>query len=307
MPSWLEVSVEADAETAEEVTGVLRRYCPDGVVAVQALEATDSDVGWGASTPDGPVTLRGYLPVDAGTAASRRQIEVAMWHVSRIAPGKLVGPIFAEVREEDWANTWKQFYRPHRVGQRLLLGPTWEDVPGGPEDVVLRLDPGNAFGTGLHPTTQLALQLLERTPLSGVRLLDVGTGSGVLAIAAALLGAREVLAVDTSADAVRVAAENAQVNGQAARITVLAGSMDAVQGPGMPPFDIVVANIVAKVLTVLAPDLTAAVAPGGQLLLSGIIEPAELELMVTFATYGFLPVERQAEGDWRCLRLQREV
>ncbi|HEV7215656.1 MAG TPA: 50S ribosomal protein L11 methyltransferase, partial [Chloroflexota bacterium] len=182
----------------------------------------------------------------------------------------------------------------------------WEDVQGGPEDIVLRLDPGNAFGTGLHPTTQLALQLLERTRLDGARVLDVGTGSGVLAIAAALLGADAVLAVDTSADAVRVAAENARVNGQEERIKVLAGSLDVVQALRLPPFEIVVANIVAKVLIELAPALTAAVAPGGQLLLSGIIEPAELELMLTYATFGFLPNERQAEGDWRCLRLQRE-
>jgi ribosomal protein L11 methyltransferase len=305
--SWLEVAVEADAETAEELMGVLRRLCPDGVVAVQALEAADSDAGWDGSTPAGPVTLRGYLPVDEQVAAHRRRIEEALWHVAQIAPGTLVGPTFRQLREEDWANTWKQYYRPQRIGRRLLLGPTWEEFQSGPEDVVLRLDPGNAFGTGLHPTTRLALQLLEGTPLNGVRLLDVGTGSGVLAIAGALLGARAVLALDTSADAVRVTGENARVNGQGGRITVREGSLDLLQAAADPPFDVVIANIVAKVLTHLAPALAAAVAPGGQLLLSGIIEPAELELMVTYATLGFLPVERQAEGDWRALRLQRET
>lgn len=305
MASWLEVAVEANPEAAEELMGVLRRYCPDGVVAVQALTAADSDAGWDGSAPDGPVTLRGYLPVDAHTNGRRQEIETAVWHVSCLAPGVVVGPTFQELREEDWANAWKKFYRPQRIGRRLLLGPTWEAFSSGPDDVVLRLDPGNAFGTGLHPTTRLALQLLEGTPLVGVRLLDVGAGSGVLAIAGALLGAGEVLALDTSADAVRVTAENARVNGQAERITVREGSADLVRQEANPQFDVVVANIVAKVLIQLAEDLTAAVAPEGQLLLSGIIEPAELELMVTFATFGFLPVERLAEADWRALRLQR--
>jgi ribosomal protein L11 methyltransferase len=304
---WLEVAVEADAETAEELMGVLRRYCPDGVVAVQSLEAADSDAGWDGSVPAGPVTVRGYLPVDDQTDLRRRQIEVALWHLTQIAPGKLVGPIFQQLREEDWANAWKRYYRPQRIGRRLLLGPTWEEFASGPDDVVVRLDPGNAFGTGLHPTTRLALQLLEGTSLTGVRLLDVGAGSGVLAIAGALLGARAVLALDTNADAVRVTGENARVNGQDGRIRAREGSLDLLRLEPEPQFEVVVANIVAKVLTQLAPDLAAAVAPGGELLLSGVIEPAELELMLTFATLGFLPVERQSEGDWRALRLHRET
>ncbi|HEY8745662.1 MAG TPA: 50S ribosomal protein L11 methyltransferase [Chloroflexota bacterium] len=304
--NWLEVTVEADPESAEELTGVLRRYCPDGVVAVQSLEASDSDAGWDGSQPAGSVTLRGYLPVDAQVWQRRRQVEEAVWHVSQVAPGKLTGPSFREVREEDWANTWKQYYRPQRIGRRLMLGPTWEEFTSGPQDVVLRLDPGNAFGTGLHPTTRLALQLLETTPLAGKRLLDVGSGSGVLAIAAALFGANAVLALDTSPDAVRVTTENARVNGQEDRIAAREGSLEVVQAGTIPPFDVVVANIVAKVLTQLARDLARAVAPGGHLLLSGIIEPAELELMVTFATLGFVPIERLSEGDWRALRLRRE-
>jgi ribosomal protein L11 methyltransferase len=253
------------------------------------------------------VTLRGYLPVDAHVSQGRQALEAAVWHVAQIAPGKLVGPTFREVREEDWANTWRQYYRPQRIGQRLLLGPTWEEFSSGPDDIVLRLDPGNAFGTGLHPTTRLALQLLETTPLNGRRLLDVGAGSGVLAIAGALMGADAVLALDTSPDAVRVTTANARVNGRSERVTALEGSLEVVRAGAFPPFDVVVANIVAKVLTLLAGELTAAVAPGGQLLLSGIIEPAELELMVTFGALGFLPVERLAEGDWRALRLQRET
>lgn len=303
---WLEVSVEADTETAEELMGVLRRSCPDGVVAVQALEATDSDAGWDGTTPAGPVTLHGYLLIDQETEARRRQIEEAVWHVSAIAPGPVAGPTFREVREEDWANAWKQYYRPQRIGRRLLLVPTWENAAAGPEDVVVRLDPGAAFGTGLHPTTRLALQLLESTALADARLLDVGTGSGILAIAAAALGAHSVLALDTSAVAVEVARENVRVNAREAVITVREGSVGGAPADAELPFDVVVANIVAKVLTLLAPDLVAAVAPGGQLILSGIIEPAELELMVTFGALGFVPVERQAEGDWRALRLQRE-
>ena len=303
--AWLEVAVAADAETAEELMGVLRRACPDGVVAVQALEAADDDAGWEGAAPAGPVTVRGYLPLAAATPAARRRIEEDVWHVSTIAPGPVAGPTFREVREEDWANAWKRHYRPQRIGRRLLLVPPWQEAPAGPGDVVLRLDPGAAFGTGLHPTTRLALQLLEGSALEGRTLLDVGTGSGILAIAGALLGAREVLAVDTSPVAVAVARENARANGQEGRLRVLEGSVAAGAATG-GAFDVVVANIVAKVLTELAPDLAAAAAPGGELLLSGVIEPAELELLITFATRGFLPVERLEEGDWRALRLRRE-
>lgn len=305
MARWLEAVVEADAETAEALLSVLRPLCPDGVVAVQALEATDADAGWDGAAPAGPVTLRGYFLLDGQATVRRRQIEEAVWHLSTIAPSAVTGPTFREIGEEDWANAWKQYYRPQRIGRRLLLTPTWENVASEPEDVVVRLDPGAAFGTGLHPTTRLALQLLEATPLAGARLLDVGTGSGVLAIAGVLLGAQAATALDTSPVAVEVARENVGVNVLSDRIRVQEGSADGAQY--RESFDIVVANIVAKVLTVLAPALAAAVAPGGQLLLSGVIEPAELELLVTFATFGFLPIEHLAEGDWRAIRLQREV
>ena len=296
------MAVEADSETAEELSRVLQRFCPDGVVAVQTLDAADSDAGWDATAPVGPVTVRGYLPFSSGGSVAREQIAEAVWHVSTVAPSPIRGPSFREIQEEDWANAWKQYFHPQRIGRRLLLAPTWEDPAAGPEDVVVRLDPGAAFGTGLHPSTRLALQLLEGTRLEGVRLLDVGAGSGVLAIASALMGAADVLAVDTSPVAVEVARENARVNGQECRITVREGSLEVVTGT----FDVIVANIVAKVLIELAPALSAALAPGGQLLLSGIIEPAEVETMLIFATHRLIPVERLAEGDWRALRLRRE-
>lgn len=303
MARCLEVRVAADGETAEELLRVLRPFCPDGVVAVQALEAADDDAGWDGAQPAGPVTVRGYLPLDETTAATQRKIEEAVWHLSAIAPGKLDGPSFAEVREEDWANAWKRYYRPQRVGRRLLVAPTWEGIAAQPGDVVVRLDPGAAFGTGLHPTTRLALQLLEQTALAGTRVLDVGTGSGILAIAAAKLGAAHVTAVDTSEVAIAAAQENSAVNELTDRIDVRLGSLAAAPGA----YEVVVANIVAKVHVALAPDLIAAVAPGGVLLLSGIIEPAELEVMLTFAAQGFIPVERLEEGDWRALRLRREA
>ncbi|MCL5946429.1 MAG: 50S ribosomal protein L11 methyltransferase [Chloroflexi bacterium] len=207
--------------------------------------------------------------------------------------------------EEDWADAWKQHYHMQRIGDRLVIVPTWESYAGEPDDLIIRLDPGAAFGTGLHPTTRLALRLLEHAARPAKHLLDVGTGSGILAIAGALLGAQHVVAVDVHEVAVGVARANIAANNLTEQITVLVGSAtDGLEWSGQP-FDVVIANIIARVLIDLADSLAKAVPIGGELILSGIIEAAEIEVLITFAVRGFEPIERYEEGEWRAHRLLR--
>jgi ribosomal protein L11 methyltransferase len=190
---WLEVSVTVENEVAESVAEVLSRYAHRGIVI-----ETGPD-GWNA----GPVVVRAYLPADDQLQANKRRIEEALWHLGQIQP--VPAPTFRSVAEEDWAEAWKERLDVLRIGQHIVVRPSWRDYSPTPGDVVIRLDPGMAFGTGLHPTTQMCLMALEKALLPGAEVLDLGTGSGILAIAVARLGAGRVVAVDNDPVAVIVA------------------------------------------------------------------------------------------------------
>ena len=205
-----------------------------------------------------------------------------------------------EIPERDWGEEWKKGLGPISVG-RLFLRPSWVDAAPPPGSAEVVLDPGMAFGTGTHATTSLCLgaidQFLARRP--GASVLDVGTGSGLLAIAARKLGAGRVAANDNDPVAVDVAAENAARNGVALELT------------GAPPsaipgtFDLVVANILANVLVELAPDLVARLAPGGELVLAGILGPQEEEVAAPFRAAGLEPLPGMRRGEWSLLRFRR--
>lgn len=300
--AWLELSVAADQEAAESISELLAQYGYQGGVTIEATPPPDAPADQPGvplpleDAPQFPVVLRTYLPLDEQAEATRQQIERALWHLGQMRP---VGPLQARVlQEEDWANTWKQYYPVQRVGERIVIVPSWLEHEAAPDDVVLHLDPGMAFGTGLHPTTRLCLRLLEREPLDGRRLLDLGCGSGILAIAAAKLSAAPVLALDTDPVAVEVAAENIARNGVAAQVQALAGSLP---DDAPPPFDWIVANIIADVLIDLAPALAAALAPGGHLITSGIIESREDEVALALAAAGLHLHSRLREGEWVAL------
>jgi ribosomal protein L11 methyltransferase len=192
-----------------------------------------------------------------------------------------------------------------RIGRRLVVRPTWRRHRRGPDDVVLALDPGMAFGTGLHPTTRLCLAAIEdiadRGLLERVRVLDVGCGSGILAIAALRLGAARALAVDTDPIAIESTTANARRNRLAGRIRARAGSLPSRE----PPFDIVLGNLIAGVLVPLAPRLRDELLPGGRLLASGIFIDREDEVRVAFETAGLEVVGRSSEGDWVVLEAVR--
>jgi ribosomal protein L11 methyltransferase len=322
---WLELSVDVDPEAVESVSELLAQYGYNGGVVV------DQPIIPGADGPEytydtsRPVTLRTYLPRDERSEETRAKIEQALWHFGVMRP---VGPLRAqELQEQDWADAWKQHYTVQRIGERSVIVPSWLEYDAQPGDIVLRLDPGMAFGTGLHPTTQLCVALLEQYVHPGGRVLDLGCGSGVLAIAAAKLGAGPVLALDTDPIAVTATRENAARNGMDEQVHVAEGSLgggaqlghwlgeSVVLRPlpvapdeelrttdyGLLTFDVIVANIIARVLAALAGDMAAALAPGGTLIASGIIAEREPEVVEAFAAAGLEPVERRQDGDWVAL------
>ena len=198
------------------------------------------------------------------------------------------------VKEEDWAENWKQYYKPFRLGKHMVVKPTWEPWDAQADDLVIEIDPGMAFGTGTHETTAMCVGLIEKY-YQGGSLLDVGTGSGILAIAAARLGAKDIVAVDIDPDAVRVARENVAHNGLTDAIDVRRG--DLLQGLNRA-FDFAVANILAPVICLLAAPLKAHLTPGGRFLCSGVIAEAEAEVTQALLDAGYVIDEIQHKGDW---------
>ena len=304
--SWLEVSLEVGGEAAEAVADVFARFAPDGV----ALEATQIE-----TTPNedqgravGPVVVRAYLPVDVALEGTRARLEEALWHLGQLLP--LPSPRYQTIVEADWSEAWKASFHPLRLGRRLMIVPAWLNPPLAPEDIPIRLDPGMAFGTGTHPTTQLCLVALERHLTPGAAVLDLGTGSGILAIAAAKLQTLHrtslpgpILALDIDAQAVRVARENAAANLVADRVRIEQGSLAEVLGGEFGPewrsAPLVVANILARVIIhLLEQGLAQAVRRDGLLIVSGILNLQAYEVNAALKTHGLEIVAQEQIEDW---------
>ncbi|MCB9445015.1 MAG: 50S ribosomal protein L11 methyltransferase [Ardenticatenaceae bacterium] len=297
---WLEISVITDGEGAEAVAEMLRPFAyNDGVVLEQLGDETDPN-------PDAletAVTVKIYVPEDQDTPELRRRIEEVLYHMGRLYP--IPPPTFRYLQEEDWANAWKAHYHPFRIGHKIWIQPSWleaETAVSGkdgiqPGDVVLTLDPGMAFGTGLHPTTQMCLLALEKLVQPGMTVLDVGTGSAILAIAAAKLGAKSLLGIDTDNLAVKAALANVAQNGVADTTAIRQGTLDTVAQRG---WDIVVVNILAPVIISLFQQdgLLDYVAENGRLILSGIIEEQGAALETAVAAAGGQIIETYQVRDW---------
>lgn len=292
---WVELAVVCDAEAVEPITELFAQYGFNQGVAIEESFTQDPDGDNFAVDTAGPVTVRTFLhsaDIAPGTIDAIRQ---AIWHLGRI---RTIGDLQINERaEEDWANAWKAHYSVHRVGRNVLVRAPWHEYQPAPGEVVIELDPGMAFGTGLHPSTQLSMIAVEDELHPGDTVLDVGIGSGILATGAALLGASQVDGVDVEPVAVRSARENAQRNGVGAIIRVEHGSVGP-EEPFQGTYDLVVANIIARVLAELAPALTAAIRPGGILILGGIIDIKEETVTEAFAAQPLEFVRRETREDW---------
>jgi ribosomal protein L11 methyltransferase len=299
---WVEISVEADHEAVEAVSEILGRVAPTGTSVEPGFELVDE--GLGARVVAGkPAVVRAYVEATDPEVVERTVEEVteALGHLQAFDLRPIGEVTTRLVDEADWAEEWKRHFPVLRVGRRLVIRPTWREHTAGDDDVVLALDPGMAFGTGLHPTTRLCLAALEgladRGALAGRRLLDVGCGSGILAIAGVRLGAASALGVDTDPIAIEATAANARRNRIGRRVRAREGSLPT----GQRPFDVVVANLIASLLVRLAGDLRTEVAPGGTLLASGIFVDREAEVREAFEAADMRVAGRLAEGDWVAL------
>jgi ribosomal protein L11 methyltransferase len=283
---------EAVADFLQAVTGA-------GVTIEPAITAFGPDEGYDLDL-EAPLTLKAYAGgrLD-GTA--RRRLRRALDRAG-LSEG-LVGRLrFRPVQEEDWSETWKEFYEIDRVG-RVVIRPAWRPYAAAADEVVVSLDPGMAFGTGQHPTTRMCLDLLQRLSGPGDRVIDVGTGSGILAIAAIGLGARHCLAFDTEELAVKAAGDNLRLNGLSEQISLAHGSIEV--AAAAPPFDLALANINAAAIVALAPALSRCLKPAGWLVASGIIAERLAECEAALTAAGFRVEQRRADGDWRALAARR--
>ncbi len=296
---WLEISLQLDSEWVEPVAELLTRYAPQGAV-ITPLDST-----FDTFEVQEPLLVRAYLPEDEELAERRRKIEEGLWHLSQIQP--LPAPEFRSLEQEDWSETWKRNYRPLPVGDRLLIQPAWLPSSRREGRLTLLMDPGMAFGTGTHPTTRLCLLALEELVSPGQLVIDLGCGSGLLAIAAARLGAQTVLAYDTDPLAVEIARQNAILNQVGGQVQTIHGSLPDILAAGSPA-DVLVANILASVLgEMLAEGMARSVKEDGWLILSGILAEQLGTVQDAAAAQGLSHHRTLRESEWRALILQRKL
>ena len=239
------------------------------------------------------LAVTGYLPVDERLENTLLRLRESLDAAPELGKPGSVEITIRFVAEEDWATAWKQYFKPQRIGRHLVVKPTWEEYAPRLDDLIIQIDPGMAFGTGLHATTRLCLAALEDNVQPGMSVADVGTGSGILAVAAALLGASVVTATDNDPLAVRIAQENIAVNRVEAVVTTVESS---VPPPGV--FDIVVANILADVILGMADALVSALKPHGILIASGIIENRAENVRRGLVAAGVTILETRSESEW---------
>jgi ribosomal protein L11 methyltransferase len=299
---WVEVSLTVSAEQAEAVAEVLNRTIPNGVVVEQkALQNNPNDT----YSVESNARVFGYLLADGSLEEKKKQLEVALWHLGQIQP--LPAAAYQAIQDEDWMAAWKKHYQPVNIGKKLVIVPAWikKEFPGR---LPIRINPGMAFGTGTHPSTQLCLQLLEETLQPGQSVIDVGCGSGILSLASLKLGAGFVLGVDIDPAAVLSSVENASNNLIGSKMEIGLGSVAEIRSNQfrIKNAPVVVVNILASIITRLFEDgLADLVDSGGRLILAGILEPQAQEVIKTADEKGLVLEKTITSSDWTALLLKK--
>jgi ribosomal protein L11 methyltransferase len=298
--TWLEIACEVPADLADILATYLTELSGNGVCMENLNVDAFSPVEI-IHTPNR--TIKAYFTSNDDVDARLADIAAFLDRLAARSPGiSHPKPILSQVRSEDWSTSWKVNFKPLRIGRRLLIVPSWEEAQPNPDDIILHLDPGMAFGTGGHETTRLCLEMLEQIidQLPAGRppaVLDLGTGSGILAMAAAQLGAGPIHAVDIDPQAVEVARENLAINNLTERIECCSTPLEALT----ETYDIILANILAEELVRLAPQLTARLAQGGRLILSGILAEKEALVRSGFSAWPLEYCETRSQGEWVAL------
>ena len=307
---WIEITVSTNTQGADIVSEALLRQ---GAAGTQIIDRSD--------VPD-PSKPNGYwelidpamiddMPENVQVKAWFETVEAlrGLENILAVLPemtGLDLGTLQVTrqgVQDQDWSECWKQYYKPFRAGKHLVVKPSWETWDADPEDRIIELDPGMAFGTGTHETTAMCVEMIEKH-YTGGSVLDVGTGSGILAIAAARLGARSVLGVDIDPMAVKVARENVEKNGLTDVIDIREG--DLVKGLDNVKCDFAVANILADVIALLAGPLKKHLAPNAVFVCSGILKEREEDVRRVLSDQGYTLFDRLQKGDWVALAARAE-
>ncbi len=308
---WAEVSCIVPGEMVDQLAEFLVALSGNGV----CVENLNIDAFSLDELDDAPTkTIKSYFPTDSVLQEKVAAIEAYQAELAAEHPGFVPQPLsVTTIKEEDWANSWKKNFKPARIGQRMIIKPTWEDWNRSDASIVIEIDPGMAFGTGTHATSRLCLETLERIffreapfdcieALFPIDLLDVGTGSGILSIAAAKLGAHRVVAIDIDHKAVMIAQENLALNRVEGMVSVSDAPLRDVPGQ----FAVVVANILAEDLARMADDLVGKMRQGSILILSGILTEKEEIVLSGFAPFPLALVETTRKGEWSCITYRLE-
>jgi ribosomal protein L11 methyltransferase len=301
---WIAATVTFTSPDREQATDLVADifYALDlkGVVIDDPERDSEADWGEDALPPPEMPGVTGYF-ADTSDAAERcRELELQLARLET-RTGIAARVTYRRIDEADWAEAWKAFFWPERITDRIIVKPTWRDYPARPGEIILEIDPGMAFGTGTHATTALCIQLIEAHLANGHAFLDVGTGSGILMIAAAKLGAGEVCGVDNDPVAVTVAEKNLLVNGIACFRLVAGNLVEAIDRS----FDVVAANILAEVILVLLHDVVSVVKPGGLFICSGIITAKKDAVLSGLQDNGFAVVEILEKEGWVAIAARR--
>lgn len=311
---WVEIKVHTTTAGADLVSEQLMQEGAAGTMVEDRADVPDPDKPngfWEMIDPEmiermpEDVVVHAWFEPDQRYADRMRALRdrLAQWREMEL--GIALGSLDVEtqdVKEEDWAEVWKRFYKPFRAGKTLVVKPTWEQYEAQEGDRIIEIDPGMAFGSGTHETTSMCLEFLEDYLTPGARVIDVGTGSGILAIGAALLGAREVLAIDIDPVAVRVAKENVAHNNLEKVVSCVQGNLMEQRAERC---DLCVANIIADVICGFAAPLKEHIAPGGLFVCSGIIREREQDVLEALRQAGYALVEERGKGEWVAMIARR--